>query len=97
MGYRPSVLEQTKFDYSPLVKVFKKELDEDDKKELFMRLRNIEDKNEKLIQLFSKTSKITRLQKMKVIIITTINMLSTSFTETLKTLENSHWCLNTAT
>ena len=32
LGYRPSVLEQTKFDYSLLGKVFNKGLDEDDKK-----------------------------------------------------------------
>ena len=48
LGYRPSVLEQTKFDYSPLGKVFNKGLDDkDDKKErLFKRLKNIEGKNE---------------------------------------------------
>ena len=32
LGYRPSVFEQTKFDYSLLGKVFNKGLDEDDKK-----------------------------------------------------------------
>ena len=50
LGYRPSVLEQTKFDYSPLGKVFNKGLDDkDDQKErLLKRLKNIEDKNEKL-------------------------------------------------
>ena len=46
LGYRPSVLEQTKFDYSLLGKVFNKGLDDkDDKKEgLFKRLKNIEKK-----------------------------------------------------
>ena len=46
LGYRPSVLEQTKFDYSPLGTVFNKGLDDkDDKKEgLFKRLKNIENK-----------------------------------------------------
>ena len=48
LGYRPSVLEQTKFDYSPLGKSFDKELNEDDKKEgLFKRLKNIEVKKRK--------------------------------------------------
>ena len=49
LGYRPSVLEQTKFDYSLLGKVFNKGLDDnDDKKEgLFKRLKNIE-KNQNL-------------------------------------------------
>ena len=44
LGYRPSVLEQTKFDYSPLGKVFNKGLDDkDDQKEgLLKRLKNIE-------------------------------------------------------
>ena len=32
-GYKPSVLEQVKFDYSPLGKIFIKGLDKDDKKE----------------------------------------------------------------
>ena len=43
LGYRPSVLEQTKFDYSPLGKVFNKGLDKDDHKEgLLKKLKNIE-------------------------------------------------------
>ena len=47
MGYKPSVVEQAKFDYSPLGKVFNKGLNKDDKKErLFKRLKNIEGKNE---------------------------------------------------
>ena len=50
LGYRPSVLEQRKFDYSLLGKVFNKGLDDkDDTKEgILKRLKNIEDKNEKL-------------------------------------------------
>ena len=64
LGYRPSALEQTKFDYSPLGKVFNKRLDEDGKKEgLFKRLKNIEGKNEEQLQLLSKTNKITRIAK----------------------------------
>ena len=52
LGYRPSVLEQTKFDYSPLGKVFNKGLDnkDDKKEELFKRLKNIEGKNEVQLQ-----------------------------------------------
>ena len=42
LGVKPSIIEQTKFEYSPLGKVFNKGLDEDDKKEgLFKRLKNI--------------------------------------------------------
>ena len=51
LGYRATVLEQTKFDYCPLGKFFIKGLDEEDKKErLFKRLENIEGKNEKLLK-----------------------------------------------
>ena len=44
LGLKPSTVEQAKFEYSPLGKVFNKRLDEDDKKEgLFKRLENIKD------------------------------------------------------
>ena len=50
-GYRPSVVEQAKFDYSSLGRVFNKGLDKDDqKKVLFKRLENIEGKNEELLE-----------------------------------------------
>ena len=44
LGYKPIVLERTKFDYSPLGEVFNKGLDDkDDQKEgLLKRLKNIE-------------------------------------------------------
>ena len=46
LGHRPSVLEKTKFEYSPLGKIFNKGLSDDDKKEgLFKRLENIKDTN----------------------------------------------------
>ena len=49
LGYRPSVLEQTRFDYSLLGKVVNKGLDDkNDKKEgLLKRLKNIE-RNQKV-------------------------------------------------
>ena len=51
MALKPSTVEQAKFEYSPLGKVFNKGLSEDDKKEgLFKRLENIKDKNEKQLQ-----------------------------------------------
>ena len=50
LGCKPSVIEQTKFDYSLLGKVFTKGLDKDeDKKALFKTLTNIEDNNEELL------------------------------------------------
>ena len=83
-GYQPSVLEQKRLDHSPLGKTFNKGLDKVDRKEgLFKRLKNIEDKNEDQLELLVKLTKPLGLQKMKVIITTTImNLLSTSFTET---------------
>ena len=47
LGLNPSTVEQTKFEYSPLGKIFNKWSDKDNQKEgLFKRLKNIEDKNE---------------------------------------------------
>ena len=46
LDLKPSTVDQPKFEYSPLGKIFNKVLSEDDKKEgLFKRLKNIEDKN----------------------------------------------------
>ena len=51
LGLKPSTIEQAKFEYSPLGKIFNKGLSKDDKKEgLFKRLENIKDKNEKQLQ-----------------------------------------------
>ena len=37
LGLKPSSIEQAKFEYSPLDKIFNKGLDEDDKKEGFFK------------------------------------------------------------
>ena len=51
LGLKPSSIEQTKFEYSPLVKFFNRGLDENDEKEgLFKRLKNIENAQMKLIR-----------------------------------------------
>ena len=51
LGLKPSTIKQAKFEYSPLGKVFTKELNKDDQKDgLFKRLKNIEDKNEELLK-----------------------------------------------
>ena len=51
LGLKPSTVEQAKFEYSPLGKIFNKGLDKDDKKEgLFKRLENIKDRNEEQLQ-----------------------------------------------
>ena len=49
LGLKPSTVEQAKFEYSPLGKVFTKGLDKDDKKGLFKRLQNIENAQKNLI------------------------------------------------
>ena len=50
LGLKPSTIEQTKFECSPLGKVFNKGLSKGDNKEgLFKRLENIKDKNEEII------------------------------------------------
>ena len=50
LGLKPSTVDQAKFEYSPLGKIFNKGLSEDDKKEgLFKRLKNIENAQKKLI------------------------------------------------
>ena len=52
LGLKPSTVEQTKFEYFSLGKVFNKGLDKEDKKEgLLKRLKNIEDKNEQLLKI----------------------------------------------
>ena len=46
LKYKPDALEQAKFEYSPLGKVFTDGLDKSDKNEgLLKRLKNIEDRN----------------------------------------------------
>ena len=48
MGLKSSTVEQAKFEYSPLGKIFNKWLEKEDKKEgLLKRLKNIEDYGKK--------------------------------------------------
>ena len=52
LDLKPSTVEQAKFEYSPLGKIFNKGLNEEDKKEgLLKRLKNNEDKNEKPLEV----------------------------------------------
>ena len=56
MGLKPSTVEQAKFEY--ISKIFNNWLSEDDKKEgLLKRLKNIEHKNEKLLEVKNKANK----------------------------------------
>ena len=50
LGLKPNTVEQARFEYSPLGKIFNKGLDKDDKKCLFKRLKNIENAQKNLIR-----------------------------------------------
>ena len=46
LGYKPGVVEEAKFEYAPLGKVFMKRLKKEDKKEgLSKRIKKIQEKN----------------------------------------------------
>ena len=67
LGLKPSTAEQTKFEYSPLSKIFNKGLSDDDKKEgLFKRLENIKNKNEEQLQAIKDQGQ-KQFQKLKYI------------------------------
>ena len=58
LGYKPGVVEQDKFEYSPLGKVFNEGLNGKDKKEeILKRLKNIGSKNEKQSKMQLETIK----------------------------------------
>ena len=51
LDLKPSTVEQARFEYSPLGRIFKKELKEEDKIErVLKRLRNIENKSEEQLK-----------------------------------------------
>ena len=63
LNYKPSTVEQGKFDYSPLGKFFNKGLKEEEKREgPLKRLKNIEDKSEEQLKAIkSKTENIKKV------------------------------------
>ena len=64
LDLKPSTIEQAKFECSPLCKIFNMRLDKEEKykKEgLFKRLKNIEDKNEKLLEAKNETKNIKEI------------------------------------
>ena len=52
LGLKPSIVDQAKFEYSSLGKIFNRGLDkdEDQKRRTLKRLKNIENKNEKRLK-----------------------------------------------
>ena len=64
LGLKPSTIEQAKFEYSPLGKVFNKGLSEEDKKEGTLKgLKNIKNKKEELINRLRATNKAYKNKK----------------------------------
>ena len=63
LGLKPSTVEQPKFEYFPLGKLFNNGLEEQDKEEgLLKRLKNIEDKNEQQLKIIkNKTENIKEI------------------------------------
>ena len=61
LDLKPSTVEQAKFEYSPLGKIFNKGLSKDDKKEgILKRLENIKDKNDELLNTINTTNKASK-------------------------------------
>ena len=64
LDYNPITVKQTKFEHSSLSKLFNKGLKEEEKKEgLLKRVKNIEDKSEEELEVFSKANKVSRSAK----------------------------------
>ena len=103
LGLKPSTVEQAKFEYSPLGKIFNKGLSEEDKKEgLFKRLKNIEGKNEQQLHLIKdqggkQLEQLKSIDKSKMLEITDkiskkndeANKLLLEFKKIDQTLENA--------
>ena len=93
LGLKPSTVEQAKFEYSPLGKIFNKGLSEDDKKEgLFKRIKNIEGKNEEQLKAIEDQGKkqleqLKNIDKSKTLEI--IDKISKK-----KTMKQIKYCLN---
>ena len=91
LGYKTSVIEQAKFDFSPLGNIFNKGLNEKDKKqEPFKRLENVKDNNEELLNAFNGANKVNKAAKNKSNYNYDSNTLFTNFLETLKNLQEYH-------
>ena len=66
LGLKPSTVEQARFEYSPLGKIFNKGLDKDDKKEgHFKRLKNNENAQKDLINDNSKRDSARKIKYTK--------------------------------
>ena len=65
LDIKPSTIEQAKFKYYPLVKIFNTGLSDDDRKEgLFKRLESIKDKKDELLNTFNTINKVNKTPKI---------------------------------
>ena len=79
LGLKPNTIEQAKFEYSPLGKIFNKGLSEEDKKEgLLKRLENIKEKNEEKLKAIEDQGK-KQLKEIKNINISSKPLKTISF------------------
>ena len=95
LGFKPSTIEETKFEYSPLGKIFNKGLSEDDKKGgLFKKLESIKDKNKELLNAFSATNKVSKASKNESNYNYDSNYTFYEFFRDFKKLKECHLALN---
>ena len=66
LGFKPNAVEQAKFEYSLLGKIFNKGLSEENKEEgILKRLENIKDKNEELLNVINTINLLEIKQTIK--------------------------------
>ena len=83
LGLKPSTVEQAKFEYSPLGKIFNKGLSEEDRKEgLFKRIKNIEGKNQEQLKAIEDQGK-KQLEEIKNINVGSKSLKTISFFSTI--------------
>ena len=87
LGLKPSTVEQEKFEYSPLGKIFNKGLSKDDKKEGIQKiLKNIDDKNNTQLLAIEDEGK-KQLEEFKNINLGTKPLKTISFFSTIREKE----------
>ena len=88
-GYKPSVVEQVKSDYSPLGRVFDKRLVKHDQKEGLL-LKILQKKMKSYRTHLAKPLRSIRMLTMKIILTMTLISIFADFTKTLENLRKWH-------
>ena len=95
LDVKPSTVDQAKFKYSPLGKIFNERLSENDKKEgLLKKLKNIEDKNEQQLkpiedQEEKQLEQLKNINKNK-----TLKLIDEISKKKKKMMKQINYCLN---